>query len=557
MISPMALLGPTLRLATWRSWHALEAASRNPRRTQEQLLGNLIRKNHDTRFGRDHRFGDIRSPDDFRANVAIREYEGFRPYVVSIMEGEPGVLTAEPVRLLTLTSGTTGQPKYVPVTDASARASASLTRAWLHRALADHPGMLDRDVFSVVSPTEEGRTAGGIQFGSASGRIYRDSPGTFRRKYAVPPDVFAIEDFDAKYYCLARLAVEARLSFVATPNPSTLVRLAETANAHQESIIRDIADGTLDSGFEVPADIRDQVRPRIAPNPVRARALEHLVVEHGTLRPCDYWPDLQLIGCWKGGSVGVQLDKTVSWYGSQVPRRDLGYLASEAHMSVPVSDEGAAGILGVTANFYEFLPEGGPDGEAPLLCDELEVGREYSIVVTTQAGLYRYDIHDVVRVEGFFHQTPLVAFVRKGRDMTSIGGEKLHVSQIIGAFDRVRRSGGLACAHYRVVACANENRYAFLAEIERAPEEPGALKRFLRSLDQALGDLNIEYRAKRESRRLGAPCLYVMRAGSFERLYRQRIAAGARDSQFKTTLLTTAFEPGELDETVEVIELGE
>lgn len=552
----MSLLGRTLQLATRRSWRALEAATQDPRRIQEQLLSTLIQKNRSTRFGRDHRFAEIRSVDDLRTRVPIAEYEDFRPYVERIMEGEGDALTAEPVRMFTLTSGTTGQPKYVPVTDSSAQASASLTRAWLHRALGDHPGMLDRGVFSVVSPAEEGRTASGIPFGSASGRIYQDSPGTFRRKYVVPPEIFAIGNFEAKYYCLARLAVEARLSFVATPNPSTLVRLAETANTHREAIIRDIADGTLEASVDVPGAIRDLIQTRLEKNPDRARFLDGLAAEHGDLRPRDYWPDLELIGCWKGGAVGVQLDRTVSWYGSDVPRRDLGYLASEAHMSVPISDQGAAGILGVTANFYEFVPEDGPEDGAPLLCDELEIGREYSIILTTLAGLYRYDIHDVVRVDGFFNRTPLVAFIRKGRDMTSIGGEKLHVSQVIAAFERVQRSEGFACAHYRAVACADENRYAFLVEVEAPPEDSGTLESFLRALDQALGELNIEYRAKRDSRRLAAPCLYLMRAGWFERLYRRRIAAGARDSQFKMTLLASAFEPGELDEMVQVIELG-
>ena len=79
-----------------------------------------------------------------------------------------------------------------------------------------------------------------------------------------------------------------------------------------------------------------------------------------------------------------------------------------------------AGVLNVTSHFFEFVPEeqrDDPDAEF-LTADQLESNREYFIYFTTSAGLYRYDINDVVRVVDFYRNTPVIQFVRKGQGMT-------------------------------------------------------------------------------------------------------------------------------------------
>src|SRR5206468_12826971 len=129
----------------------------------------------------------------------------------------------------------------------------------------------------------------------------------------------------------------------------------------------------------------------------------------------------------------VRLREFDRWFAKETPVRDLGYMASEAQVSLPISDRGAAGILAIDANFYEFIPETEIGGANPttLTCAELDEGGTYYIVLTTPGGLYRYDINDGVRVTGFYNQTPLIEFVRHGREGSTITGEKLHVTQIV------------------------------------------------------------------------------------------------------------------------------
>ena len=102
--------------------------------------------------------------------------------------------------------------------------------------------------------------------------------------------------------------------------------------------------------------------------------------------------------------------------------------------TAPKQDGTAAGVLAVHASFFEFIAEEEIDAPCPAarLAHELEEGRRYYVLLTGANGLYRYDLNDIVEVRGFHHRTPKVAFVRKGRDMVSITGEKLHLNHPIG-----------------------------------------------------------------------------------------------------------------------------
>ena len=115
-----AVIGVRGGLATLR----FDVAAARPASNQRRVLMRIIRKNEDTEFGREHGFSSIRTDDDFRRRVPIQEYEGFRPYVNRIIAGEKKILTVEDPHMLTLSSGTTGDPKIVKRDGASLDAVA-------------------------------------------------------------------------------------------------------------------------------------------------------------------------------------------------------------------------------------------------------------------------------------------------------------------------------------------------------------------------------------------------------------------------------------------------
>jgi hypothetical protein len=540
-----------------RQWRRWEKFTKKPLQIQEKLLLDLVQRNRATHFGRDHRFEAIQTVTDYRRQVDIGDYERLRPYVERAKNGEAGVLTEDPVVMFTLTSGSTGEPKLIPVTETSRRNHRQLTRLWYYRALVDHPGLFSGRLLGVVSPAEEGRTPGGIPFGSASGLVYQSSPSWIRNAHAAPSEIADIKDFEVKYHLTMRLALERDITFLATPNPSTILKLLEAVNQHKAEMIKDICDGTITVRADLQSRLRATLAERVAKNPGRAKRLESLIKSDGTLRPKEYWPRLQLIGCWKGGTVGIRLREFDRWFAPNTPIRDLGYMASEGQVTLPVSDDGCAGILAIDKNFYEFIPEAetGRANPTTLSCVELHEGENYHIVLTTPGGLYRYDINDVVRVAGFYNQTPLIEFVRKGRDMTNITGEKLHVQQAIEAVERSQRALGVAIHRFRVCAEVENSRYAFALEFDSSAPAEETLSRLLGELDARLHELNIEYAQKRASRRLGAPVLYVMKPGWFDRTAQSTPQANTRDAQFKPRLLISVPEnPNEILLVVENVD---
>ena len=540
----------TLSRRIWQTW---EHATSNPTKGQQNFLSQLLRRNQSTVFGKEHGFASIQNIDDYRRQVPIADYERFRPYVEQISAGARRVLTREQPFMFTLTSGTTGEAKLIPVTKAAQTIHGKLTTLWYCRAFLDHKRCFDGKVLGVVSPSVEGLTRAGIPYGSASALIYGSSPPWVKRRRAIPNEVSEIKDFTAKYYVTMRLGVEQDISFFGTPNPSTILKLVETADRFKEEIVKDIREGGISHHFELADDIRQKLVSRLSANPKRSKELDRFVSEGQNLRPAEYWPRLKLIGCWKGGTVGVRLREFDRWFAKETPVRDLGYMASEAQISLPISDRGAAGILAIDANFYEFIPETEIGGANPtmLTCTELDEGGTYHIVLTTPGGLYRYDINDVVRVTGFYNQTPLIEFIRKGRDVSNITGEKLHVNQIIQAMEHAQSAAGLTVQHYRSFADLEKSRYTFLVEFDGATLPKEALSCLLNELDSRLHQLNVEYAQKRESRRLAAPVLWVMKSGWFDAKARSTLQR-AGGVQFKSQLLTTV--PEDPSEALLIIE---
>ena len=530
------------RLAAARGrflWRSFQRMTDHPEEVQRALLRRIMSANQDTAFGRQHRFAQVQTVADYQAAVPVGGYESFRPWVDRMAAGEASVLTAEAPDLFTLTSGTTGRPKLIPVNGLTRRSGARLTALWLYRCLVDHPTVLNGKALVVVSPAVEGRTPAGIPYGSASGYLYRHASWALRRVYALPYEVFTIDDYDAKYYAIMRFALETNVSLIATPNPGTILRLLSVADEQRERLIRDICDGSLSPHLDIARGLRHDLEARLRPNPKRARELEGIVQETGRLDPGRYWPRLAMVGCWKGGSVGVSLERLRAWFRPQMPFRDLGYLASEAFMALPDQDEGCAGIPALDSNFFEFIPEDemGKDDARVLTLGQLEPGATYYIVITTPSGLYRYDINDVVRVAGFHRGVPLVEFVRKGRDMLSLAGEKLHVGQLIEAVGAAQAATGIDAVYFRAVGNVEACRYDLKMELDDAPPPDEAVLRLARAVDEQLAALNMEYAQKRRSGRLQPLCVHVMAAGWSRKRLAAKLAKAARDTQFKDALL--------------------
>src|ERR671912_67031 len=536
------------RLLLWvkapRSLKHFNALCGTPVQAQDRLLRQILEANADTEFGRRHGFGGITSFREFQERVPIAGYEDLEPYITAEMNGRPNQLTKEPPVLFTTTSGTTGSRKYIPMTREGKRAKSHLTWLWFCGMYRDHPGIVGGRILSVVSPEVESHAPSGVPCGAESGHAYRTLPGPVKSMYTAPYPVFAIEDYEAKYYTLLRLAAGQNISCIATVNPSTVLLLGDRLAQHTEPIIRDVRDGSLSPQVSVPQDLRESLHLR--PDPARARHLERAAAAAGgPLRPGLAWPELAAVGCWKGGTVGAYLAKFDTLFPQGPPVRDMGYYATELRGSVPLSDQGDAGVIAIGTNVLEFHPadqDRAPQGRELLRVEQLEAGQRYFVYVTNASGLYRYDMNDIVEVAGHYGETPLIRFIQKGKGVVSFTGEKLYEVQVLAA---VEAALAALRGRYHFIAAVAElvegttPRLVFLTEFD-APVAEQDGSGLVDRLDAALGDQNDEYQTKRKSLRYGAPIIRVVRSGEYDRYRRHMVETGQRaDGQFKVLRLTS------------------
>lgn len=511
---------------------------------QNRLLKSLLRANAASDYGRAHGFGSIRGYADFVRQVPIQQYADLSPWIERVRRGDVRAMFGgrQRVRMFAMTSGTTDRPKYVPVTDRFLVDVQSGWRAFGIQALTDHSECFGRPLIQVTSPMDEARAPSGVPCGAITGLMASVQYKQVLRYYAAPLCVAYIPDAVARRYAIMRLSVPLDIGWIVTASPATVLQLVRTAEAHAESIIRDVHDGTLSGDLSVPGAIRDELKTRMRPDPAAARRLGVIRSRTGRFRPMDYWR-LGFLGNWRGGTMGLYLRQFPEYFGD-VPVRDIGLLATEGRMSIPMADGTAAGMAAISHTFLEFVPAAERGSRAPtvLRVHELREGGEYFVLLTTSAGFYRYDISDCVRVTGFEGTVPMIEFLHKGDHVSSITGEKITEQQAVEAFGRCAEAQGGGASEFVLAPVWSDPPYyrLFVEAVGGGATGERLLEELAREVDAGLSRLNMEYASKRSGGRLGPIRGLAVRPGAFMAIDAARAARFRRaNEQFKHQYLYT------------------
>lgn len=541
------VLGRIAAIPVRRRLRAFERATHEPQRVQEELLHRILRHHRDTDFGRTHHFRSINNVADFRRQLPIATYDYFEPYIDRLRKGDFNALLADKkIHMFAMTSGTTAARKYIPVTDQYLADYKRGWNLWGLKVFRDHPEVRMRPIVQLSGDWQEFLTEAGIPCGSVTGLTATMQLRVVRWLYLVPAALGKVKDPAAKYYLTLRLSMPKRPGMIIAANPSTLINLARFGDQEKEALIRDIHDGTLSNRFDVPPEVRADVQRRIAKKyPDRAKELEEIIRKTGTLYPKDYWPKDCIIGNWMGGSVGAYLRHYPKYYGN-TPVRDVGLIASEGRMTIPMSDGTPSGVLDISTQYFEFVPEAEIDSPQPTVlgAHELEEGKTYYILLTTSYGLYRYNIFDVVRCTGYYNNTPLVEFLSKGSLFANLTGEKISEYHVTGAMTQVLRELNLTLNSYSMAPVWDDEQpyYGLFVERDDLPRREQAVA-LIRALEDRLSQLNVEYAAKRESLRLGPIRLQLLAAQTWQQWDRQRLLrSGGTMEQYKHPCLISDLE---------------
>ena len=511
-------------------------ATGNPRTAQNALLRRILLTNANTHFGARHNFRQIRDPRAYRKAVPTKTYEDLRKYVeVQDRTGQP-YLTAERPVYYHRTSGTLGSAKDIPVTSAGLRRVRETQQLFAY-SVARGTRAFEGQVLGITGQAVEGLMPSGLPYGSASGLLYKRMSKLVRRKYVLPPEVADIPDYDLRYFAIAAFALaERNVTGIGTANPSTLVRILDLIQSDPEALIESVHEGRLPHGADLPGE------STLSPDRGRARELERLLAVKGVLDYAAIWPNLKGIMTWTGGSCSVPLRQLAGSIPAGTSIIELGYIASEFQGTVNINAAENVCVPTLLDNFFEFVERGTREaGSADfLLLDELEEGGEYYVFVTTQDGLYRYDMNDIVRVTRMLNATPCLEFVQKGKGVTSITGEKLYEKQALDAVMAATARLGVSPKFF--VMLADQEAAAYTLYLEASRRDSYQASELASTVDRGLREANIEYDGKRASGRLAPVELKRLRPGTGGQFRADRVAAGQRDSQFKYLHLQYAHE---------------
>jgi hypothetical protein len=404
-------------------------AASDPQAAQEMLLCSILRKNRATAFGKVHDFGAIGSYEDYRARVPLSTYEDYIPFIERIASGEKKVLTTDDTLLFEPTSGSMSASKYIPYTSTLREQFQKSISAWLADLYLHHKSLFSGRAYWQITPFHRKEKKGKIPVGFDDDASYLGSfeRGIVSRLLAVPSETAAIDSGDSfRYVTLLFLLMEHRLAFISVWNPTFLTGLLEKVPCWGASLIADLEQGALNPPEKLEPALHRKLLQRLRPSPGRASRLKVLLSKDPIPFPL-VWPRLALISSWADGNAGAYVAGLEALFPG-VPVQPKGLIATEAFVTFPLS--GLQGhVLALESHFFEFLEPGFEQRssiEKPHLAHELEKGCQYSIVVTTGGGLYRYMLRDVAEVVGYYQKTPLLTFLGREDGVSDHAGEKLN-----------------------------------------------------------------------------------------------------------------------------------
>lgn len=517
-----------------------------PHKAQEQTLLDKLKRNCDSEWGKRFDFNSINNIKTFQEKVPLSTYEDFLPYIEKLKLGNTQALLGSREKLLGfgLTSGTTGEPKFIPFTPCFIREYKHSTLLFARRMVEDIPGVMKGKILSVFAPAREYKTKGGTWCGSISGWIAENQIPIIRAFYALPNEVMEIKDVHTRYYTLMRIGLTKNVGTLITANPSTILNLIKLADQEKTEIIRDIHDGTLYVKGLVEESICQRIKSHLKKDPLRAHELEKFAQENNSFIPRHYWPNLKLIACWKGGTLFTYLDQFPNYFSESTCIKDIGLLATEGRLSIPILPGIDAGCPTINSVFFEFIPEEDEKQPSPhlLLVDELELGKKYFLVITTSSGFTRYKINDLVQVVDFLNSTPLIYFLNKGEHFSSLTGEKLSEYQVVMAVDDITKEFNLHFSYFTLCPCWSEIPYYVLLAEEHEMGDKSLWPGFITRLDERLQELNIEYHCKRKSGRLALIRLNVLARHCFESRHKMDMSLEGRMEQYKHVYLSPSID---------------
>lgn len=318
---------------------------------QLNILNHLITTAKHTRFGIDHNFSTIKSYQDFSSRVPLRDYEGLRNYIDLILEGNADILWPGKPKYLAKTSGTTSGVKYIPLTKESMpNHMRTATSAFMHFAhIANMSSVMDGKVM-FLSGSPKMSSKANIPVGRLSGIVNHEVPAWVRSNKLPSYETNCIESWEDKL----------------------------------DAIIKETKDQDMRLISGIPPWVQMYFEKLIA------------VTRKSTIK--EIFPNLKIF-MYGGVNYEPYRDTIESLIGERLPSLET-YPASEGFIAFQDTVENQGLLLNTNSGiFYEFVPLNQIHEESPtrFTIQDVELDKDYAIIINNNAGLWGYILGDTVR----------------------------------------------------------------------------------------------------------------------------------------------------------------
>ena len=441
---------------------------------QRKVLRHLVRNASDTSWGFEHQYDTIHDYDDFARLVPVNDYEGLKEYIDRMRHGEKDVLWPGQVRWYAKSSGTTNdKSKFIPVSDDGLKD--------IH-----YRGGTDTvAVYLQNHPHSHAMDGKGLILGGSH------APN-FNLPHSLVGDLSAILIEN----------INPAVNLIRVPNKE--IALLSDFEEKMERIAQAVKDVNVTNISGVPSWMM--------------AVLKHLLDITGKSNISEVWPNLEVF--FHGG---VAFTPYREQYKQLIPSADMHYMetynASEGFFGLQSDPADPAMLLMIDYGvFYEFIPmdEFGTDNPTIVPLWDVEVGKNYAMVISTSCGLWRYIIGDTIR----FTQKDPYKFVITGRTRHFINafGEELIVDNAEKGLAEACAATGAQVREYTAAPVFMGDdakcRHQWLIDFATPPAD---VDEFARLLDNALQTINSDYEAKRYKNITLQPLeIVVARPGLFD-----------------------------------------
>ncbi|KAK1588929.1 hypothetical protein Q3G72_028702 [Acer saccharum] len=559
ILSSSSPLGPPAHEKDAKALHFIEEMTRNVDAVQERVLAEILSRNAETEYLRRFKLDGAIDRDTFKSRIPIVTYEDLQPEIQRIANGDRSpILSAHPVSEFLTSSGTSaGERKLMPTIHEELDRRQQLYSLLMPVMNLYVPDLDKGKGLYFLFVKAESKTPGGLLARPVLTSYYKSEhfktrPYDAFNVYTSPNEaILCADSFQSMYtQMLCGLIMREEVQRVGAVFASGLLRAIRFLQLNWKNLANDISTGILNPKVTDPS-VRECVTKILTPNPELAEFITKECSEEnweGIITRI--WPNTKYLDVIVTGAM-AQYIPTLDYYSRGLPMACTMYASSECYFGLNLRPMCKPSEVSYTIMpnmaYFEFMPH---DPTAPPLSRDspprlvdladVELGREYELVITTYAGLCRYRVGDILLVTGFHNSAPQFSFVRRKNVLLSIDADKTDEAELQKGVDNASvllKEFNTSVIEYTSYADTTTIPGHYVIFWELLVKDPSnsptdeVLNRCCLAMEESMNSVYRQGRVADNS--IGPLEIRVVRNGTFEELMDYAISRGASINQYK------------------------